>query len=158
MDNLHITFRCFVDSDPVCEPHLDTHEIIGPNTCGIEPNHLILSCTVKYKGNEAPIMTWLRVGDKTTISDGVTHEIMDNNRVVYNLTIKGNSNVKDGDSYFCNTTRSVTESVGCDSGKIKVKGTGISDLSLLTKRSGVAPYLLPCTVQSQCLVFQLLDR
>ena len=128
INSLIITNHFFVDTSPVCEPHLVTHEIIGPNICGIEPSELIISCTVDYKGNEAPKMEWRRVSDNISVSEGVSHAIIDNKRVVYNLTINENSTVKDGDSFFCSTTRSATSNDGCKSGVLKVKGTGTPSL------------------------------
>src|SRR6218665_1198321 len=113
------TCHSLVDTNPVCEPHLVTHEIIRRNTCGIEPTQVILSCSVDYNGNEAPVMEWRTSSDNTSISEGVTHATIGNQRVVYNLTIKGNSTVKDGDSFFCSTTRSATSNDGCRSGEIK---------------------------------------
>ena len=103
-----------------------TDEIIGPNICGIKPS-FIISCTVDYNGNEAPMMEWRRVSDNRPVNKGVTFETIDNKRVVYNLTIDGKYNVKNGDSYLCSTTRPATSA---DRRKFKVQGTGILLYSL----------------------------
>src|SRR6218665_3911930 len=118
------TCHSLVDTNPVCEPHLVTHEIIRRNTCGIEPTQVILSCSVDFKGNEAPVMKWRNFSDNTSISEGVTHATIGNQRVVYYLTISENSTVRDGESFVCSTTRSAASTVGCKSGQIKTKGTG----------------------------------
>ena len=102
-------------------------------------------------------MEWRKTSDNTTVTEGVTHVITDNNRVVYNLTIKGNSGVKDGESYLCITKRAATENYRCKSGKINVKGTGRAYIHVLyyfssgTNCTDVATSFCSVLLHSPCI-------
>ena len=107
------------------------------------------------------MMEWRRVSDNRPVSEGVVHRIIDNKRVVYNLTITGNSTVENGDSYFCNTTRSAKSNAGCKSGEIKLKGTGRPCAALLLLSVGtnlwrhidpLGPIDMSCVVQCRAYV------
>jgi hypothetical protein len=41
-------------SAPSCRSNIDLADVIGENDCGIEPDLLLLRCTVAYSGNFPP--------------------------------------------------------------------------------------------------------
>lgn len=109
-----------LEASPVCRSNMKPEGIVGPNSCGLQPEDLQLSCLVLYHGNHPPIIIWKKVGTESPISAGTFRNVSDK-RVIYYLKMEVNSGM-DGSSYQCQTTRSATAQYACTSEIVKVIG------------------------------------
>lgn len=109
-----------LESQPVCRSNMSADGVIGYNGCGFKQENFQLSCSVSYRGNKHPEMEWKKVGEKTTITKGVSIEKRTElNLVKSYLTMKGDLPL-DGVAYVCKTTRSVTAQYKCTSDPVKI--------------------------------------
>src|SRR5688572_27289069 len=93
--------------------------VIGPNSCGIEPEEVKLSCSIKYKGNIAPILQWKASGDNQSITDGRVNITSSNNEVTYTLTMES-SLTPNNSSFVCQTTRTSDKPYSCSSVAVNI--------------------------------------
>lgn len=103
---------------PVCQSDTDINKVVGENNCGIQPDKLLLSCIVQYRGNERPVMDWKRVGGGNT--DGfVLPPTVQSDRVMYNISLSGDS-VVNRSSYECFASRGSSTKSSCRLGDMTV--------------------------------------
>lgn len=107
-----------LDSNPNCSSNIHPDGVIGPNSCGLEPETLELSCKVLFHGNQPPVLIWKISGEDTPVTKGVTNGTLQRS-VAYNLTITANLNI-DGSNFVCQTFRSRTNQHSCTTDTIKV--------------------------------------
>jgi hypothetical protein len=103
--------------DPVCKSNMRSNGVIGPNSCGIEPEEVELSCSIKYHGNSLPVLQWRVSGVNQCIPDGRFKVTPINNEVIYSLTIKGSLDLRNS-SFICQTTRTSQKHYSCSSDAI----------------------------------------
>jgi len=110
--------RYSVDDEPECKSNISPDGVIGHNTCGIQPDELLLSCSISFHGNIPPDLKWIKLGESDSISGNVTKG-QAANRFTYNLTIKADL-LEDKSSYVCQTTKSRTSTHSCTSETVKL--------------------------------------
>lgn len=93
--------------------------MIGPNSCGIDADKLVLSCSVSHHGNILPAMEWRKVEGNSAITEGVNFATIDNT-TTWNLTMRGDLSM-DHMSYLCQATRATAGSqMSCRSDPVKI--------------------------------------
>src|SRR6218665_4091862 len=93
--------------------------LIGPNSCGIEPEELHLSCSIAYTGNISPRLEWKAARWNGPVKGNSTEETT-NGIYRYNVTMKSDLDM-DGSSYVCQTTRAMgTKYKVCTSDVVKI--------------------------------------
>lgn len=122
-----------LDANPVCQSNIKANGMVGPNSCGLEPEELLLSCLVLYHGSQPPIMIWKTAGTESPITKWTFQNVSDD-RVIYYLKMGVNSRM-DGLSYRCQTTRSASAQYYCTSETVKVIGSEYHQSCLYTLNS-----------------------
>lgn len=117
----NVDYNIFLtEQGPICQSSKMTNTVIGPNSCGIEPDNLVLTCTVQYHGNEVPILEWRNLVSNDTISKGITRGSNDT-YVTLSLTMTVDNSIDDT-SYLCQTIISTPDPYSCQIGPIVVQG------------------------------------
>lgn len=107
------------DNDPDCQSNIKPDGVIGQNKFNITPDEVQLTCTVTYHGNIPPALEWKKIGDCNATDDSAASPVIYDNRLIYNLNLKGHSSL-DNSSYVCQTKKSTQNQYKCISKKIKV--------------------------------------
>src|SRR5688572_30817759 len=102
---------CFQEDDPICQSNIELDEVIGQNTCNIEPDEVELECSVTYHGNIPPQMEWKKVGENSSTQLEVS-VVTSRNHFVSTLKLKGDIALNNS-SYVCETKRTTQEPIKC---------------------------------------------
>src|SRR5688572_22690505 len=93
--------------------------VIGPNSCGIEPDEIQLSCSSKYHGDTPLILQWRAHGNNQSSTEGQFTVTTNNNEVIFKLRMKSTLDLNNA-SFICETTRSAKRNYSCSSDAIKI--------------------------------------
>src|SRR6218665_2309852 len=111
-------YICHQEAYPVCRSNKELDEVVGQNTCGIEPDIVELECSVKYRGNIPPQMEWSKIGQNISTPFPVS-VVTSNNRFVSTLKLIGDIALSNS-SYVCGTKRTSVATYNCTSEVIKI--------------------------------------
>lgn len=92
---------------------------IGPNSCGIAPDVVELSCIVKFHGEIQPEMMWNKTGENHTPPGKITRIDSENNYLTYMLKLEADLTL-DNSSYSCQIAQSSGNQFQCESGVISI--------------------------------------
>ena len=106
-------------NDPECNSNIQPDGVIGQNIFNIPPDEVQLSCSVIYYGKMLPQLEWRKVGDDSSVLNGLTSVVTSINLITSILTLKGDISL-DKSSYVCQTTMSTQNQYNCTSEIVKV--------------------------------------
>ena len=114
----------FTESLPSCQSNIDLTDVIGENDCGIDPDQILLQCSVVYTGNFAPVLRWQNSGGEHPMVDAnVSVSIRDEANYITSSTLTMTANRKLTDTYFtCQVadSPSVSSAAECRTEKLAV--------------------------------------
>ena len=76
--NASTHFISLPDSLPDCSSSVQSEPPIAENTCGVAPDIVSLSCSVRYSGVVAPVLKWMDIGGRNHSQNtrGGSHEVV----------------------------------------------------------------------------------
>ena len=109
---------CFKDADPICRSNKALDEVIGQNSCNIEPDIVELECSVEYHGNTPPQLEWKKIGDNSSTPLRVS-VVTSRNHFVSTLKVNGDIALNNS-SYVCEARRTTHAPYKCLSEVINI--------------------------------------
>ena len=104
----------------MCKSNIRTDGFIGPNTCGITPDVVELSCSIKFYGKIPPQVTWKKTGENLAPHGNMT-SITSENNLTNVLKLAADLSL-DNSSYSCQIAQFNGQQSLCEYGVISVIG------------------------------------
>lgn len=102
---------------------LSQHEFIGPNTCGIVPDKILLSCSVTYYGNKSPVLELRYLRENKVIACRETIPPTNNHagpkRLTCNATVEATIRL-DGEQFIWKTEQSAQTQYSFTTERLKI--------------------------------------
>lgn len=102
----------------LCETSMNAGGYIGPNTCNLQQENMIFSCSVSFNG-KPPRLVWRTSNDNRLINSSVCDH-QQPNRINCQLTLKSDPSY-DGTVFTCQTAQPGGTQYNCSTGVIKVQ-------------------------------------